>query len=503
MVLCYCFSVTARAQEVILSEPFKYDRLKQYDIIGKKGNDFLILQLDAETKQRTIQVYDDQMQFKKEYKLDQLPLKAFSLNFITYNNSLTIIFQQYEKDTIFCKAIRLDSNLNILSAPQLLDFSTNSINVQYSQDKSKILVYRFTYANKVVSLSTKIFDLQLQLQHATFSPLTLGFSEVLQSFRIANNGTVYFLIMQAAKQTSNRVNDFEVVYNNFKTTAYKSLLVQVKNKVIDTDLTVEVNNFTHKLLVSTYYYTSNNIDSVAGLFTASVDAVADNATSNFNAFGKNILSQLNKKYARVEEGKHIVVRDIIPQNNGGFVITAEVTLKVVFGSAGQSSRNIITDPRELYDPVYFPNRSFGGDANVDAGNFPDPMKRGRSAGINGQGLLYDDIIVAYFDENMKLSSSFVVPKKQAYKYLSADKLSFLTLNNGRQINILFNAGSVRNNLIYNKSFSATGESSLRPTLKIKDDHNILIPWQSKQVALNQALLAFSYKGKLRFGRFDF
>jgi hypothetical protein len=312
------------------------------------------------------------------------------------------------------------------------------------------------------------------------------------------------LILPAGRNIRNRIRNFEVLYSAFKTTAYNSLLVQISNKFINTDLKVELNNFTNTLLLSTFYYTGNNTDSVSGLFTASVDAVSNTAASNFNAFGNNILSQLNKKYGRGVEGKNIEVRNIIPQNNGGFIITAEVTLGIVFGNPGQNSRNIITNPRVQYDPGFQPNINYPNKGAYPAGgNFPDPANAGRTGSSSFGNLLYDDIIIAYFNDSMKLNTSFVVPKKQAYKYLSADKLSYLTLNNGKQINVLFNAGSVRNNLIYNKSFSAAGESAVRPTLKIKDDRNILMPGNSKQVALNQALLAFSYRGKLRFGRFDF
>lgn len=511
---------TIQAQPLNTTGPYEKSKLKKYEVIGKMGADFLIYEYDSKAGTKMINVYNRYMEAIKTISLEELPEAPYNLKFIVNDTSLTIVYNYVNGQDIFCGAAIFDARLKIKGGPVVLDSvagaNATNINILSSRDKSKLLVYKLQYADSSGTvLSTKIFDPALQLQHATRSPLAINLEqEELSPFVISNDGEVCFVI-QSADNTTER---FEILSNLFKTQAYNSFLVDLKSKRLKKEMNIIVNNESKSVMLSAFYSGKTNGD-IEGVFVLDFDNKTQDIKTVFNALDSNVVNRI-KAYG---QNSAVLVKDVVPDHAGGFVITAEIASKHTFnnytGSTGSRSGVSYTalNPQLAPDPgwVRLPPSQPGQPDRLVYNNNQGSISQ-MAGGLGGgyhlpaddysaeQNILaLGDILVCTFGGNMKLKNSAMIRKWQSAPLAAGQQLSFLSLDGKKNIDFLFNETAGENNVINKKRLAFPYTVSSKEVLQTGGKTYRLLPMYSKQVADNQAILALENGNQVYFRLYSF
>lgn len=520
-------SATIQAQPLHSTGAYEKSDSKKYEVIGKMGADFLVYEYDSKAGKKSIHVHNRYMETIKEISLGEIPGDAYNLKFIVNDTALTIVYNYINGLDIVCGAAIFDARLKIKNKPVVLDSvagaNATNINILSSQDKSKLLVYKLQYADSSGTvLSTKIYDPALKLQHSTRSPLAINpDEEELSPFVISNDGEVCFII-----QSVNNSKKFEILYNSFKTQAYNSFLVNLKSKRLERELNVTVNDANNSVLVSTFYSGEKSND-IEGVFVMNFDNKTHDIKTTFNTLDSNFVNRI-KAY---DQNFAVLIKDIIPDHTGGFVITAEMASKHTytrgaggsFGVGGGSFNSSYTlNPQSAPDAGWVrlpPSQPGQADRLVYNNNLYMLYEREPSSGtvLNGLGrggyfpaeaaeqniLSLGDILVCTFSGNMKLKNSAIIPKWQSAPLTIGQQLSFLSLEGKKNIDFLFNESIGKNNFISKERLAFSSAVSSKEIIKTGEKSYRLLPMYSKQVADNQAILALEYANKIYFQLYSF
>ena len=101
LVLLLLFAGSAAmAQKITYSEPEKDDyKSTEFEIIGRVAGNILVYKTDR--GDYVVSVYDNTMQLKNRVKLDFLPRKVISMDFVAYPDKVLMIYQFQRKDAVF------------------------------------------------------------------------------------------------------------------------------------------------------------------------------------------------------------------------------------------------------------------------------------------------------------------------------------------------------------------------------------------------------------------
>ena len=133
-------------QHITYSEPDRDDpRAYNFEVLGKIGGKILVYKHYRDD--HTLSVFDPEMKLLGKQKLN-MPDHLIQTDFLVYYNHFYLIYQFQRKSTVYCMAVKLDSDGNLLSEPMQLDstqdvtaVSSNKIySLIQSEDKKKIMV---------------------------------------------------------------------------------------------------------------------------------------------------------------------------------------------------------------------------------------------------------------------------------------------------------------------------------------------------------------------------
>ena len=101
------------SQQINYSEPGKNNSNPFYiETIGKIEDNFLICTLEKNKYQ--LEIYNDELKLKDKISLDFIPHEIDKINFISYPNSLLVLFQCRAKGLLYCNIARLNKEGKLL-----------------------------------------------------------------------------------------------------------------------------------------------------------------------------------------------------------------------------------------------------------------------------------------------------------------------------------------------------------------------------------------------------
>lgn len=490
------FSLSAFSQQITYTQPESNDlRNLNFEIIGKIGGNFLIYKNLRNTN--AISVYDNSMKLMDRTDLRFLPDKTLNVDFVAYPDFAWLIYQYQKKNILHCMAVKINSNAKLLSDPIELDttlitfFADNKIySTIYSEDKSKILIYKIQKKNDKFNFTTLLFNDSLQLLRKTRIETSFeDKKDVFSDFFVDNEGNFVFT---RGNRSSSRdfIQQLDLVTKHPESDTFSLTRLDLTGKYLD-EIKLKVDNVNKHYVINSLYYEKKR-GNVDGLFTAVWDEPNKKMISqNFAELGDSI-----KAMAKTDGGNRVAlndffVRDVILKKDGGFILTAED-----YYTQSRSS------PWNRYDYLYgYPSFS------PYYYNYYSPYSYGyygRQGFYNNSQsrYYYNNILVLNMDNTGKLEWSNVIHKSQ-YDDENDNFLSYAIMLTGGQLHFLFNELERRNQMINDQSVSASGDITRNPPLKSLDRGYQFMPRYAKQVSATQIIVPCTYRNYICFAKIEY
>lgn len=499
-------SISAIAQKIDYSLVDREDfKEMNFEIIGRMGNNINIYKNNR--NRHDISVYDNDMQIKNRIKLDFMPEKVYTVDFVSYGDFAYMIYQHQRRNVVTYSMVKMNQEGKLMTDPVDLDTSHiggNSDNKVYSMitsdDKKKIVIFKIKRVNdKNFQITSLLYNNQMELIKKTSFDLTNQDREGLfTEFLVDNDGDFVF---GRASRAGNRdyINKVELIYKEANSDTITKIPVVLKNMTLD-EVKLKIDNNNKKLILTSLFYQQRK-GNIEGLYAAIWDKKLRKLTTE-TAFEFNDSLRLD---AKGENGSvktafnDYFIRHVLPLQDGSFAVAAEL----YYSSSRNSAWNRwdylyggfspFMSPYDLY--YNYPiSRMYGW-------GWYDPFNR---FGPQNNLVRYvsENIMVFFFNADGSLRWSNTIRKSQ-YDDNSDAFISYQLFNTGNEVRFLFNQREKREQMLNSATLDAEGKVKRQPTLKNLDREYDFMPKFGKQIGLRQIVIPCVYKNYICFAKIEF
>lgn len=495
-LLITTFSASLFAQQITYTQPEPQDsRGLNFEIIGKIKNNFLIYKNIRNNY--AISVYDNSMRLLNRVDLAFMPDKTLNVDFIAYPDFAWLIYQYQKKNIVHCMAVKVNEEGKLMTDPFELDttainfFADNKIySTVYSEDKSKIMIYKIQRKNNKYNFATLLFDDSLKLVHQ--SRIQTDYDDkkdMFSDFFVDNDGNFVFTKGNKSS-TRDFIQDLSLITKAPMADSFISHGLDLSENYLDA-IKLKVDNVNKNYVINSLFYTKRR-GNVEGIFTAVWDVKDGKLISQrFQNLGDSVRAVAKSNGGNKTALNDFFIRDIILKKDGGFIVTAED-----FYSQSRTS------PWNRYDYLYgYPSFSpynyylYSPYSYGYYGRYPYYFN-------NPQRYYYNNLLVLNMDKTGKTDWATVVNKSQ-YDDETDNFLSYLVVLSGGEMHFLFNDLERRTLLLTDQSVSPSGKISRNPPLKSLDRGYQFMPRYGKQVSATEIIIPCTYRNYICFAKVEF
>lgn len=483
------------AQKISYSEPERDDyKSTEFEIIGKVAGNILVYKGDR--GDYAISVYDNAMQLKQRVKIDFLPKKLISVDFVAYPDRVYMIYQFQRKDAVFSVCATMDPEGKFQS-PVVVDSTRigfyskeNKVySVEYSEDKGRIMIYKINQDKEDNNVFyTFQYDSTFNFVNNSRVSLPMEKKSFLSNFTLTNEGDLIFTKLE---RTSNRdyIVNANLITKRSAEDSFDIMPLELKNQLLD-EVKLKVDNNNHHALITAFSYKQKR-GNVDGMYITKYDY-----TQHQRVYEKTVtFANELKMNARGESSTNAAfndyfVRRIINTKDGGFLLTAE-SFYTTSRYQPWNRWNYLYGPYgSMYSPYYYSPYSPA---------YYNPWNWNNS---QGNRYHYDNIAILSFDnEGNFLWSNFV--RKSQFDDGADLYLSYMMVNIGSQLRFLYNELDRRSYMLTDNSISPDGKISRMPTLRNLDKGFTWMPRYGKQIGSRTVLVPCIFRNYICFAKIDF
>jgi len=485
------------SQQITYSQPETNDiRSLNFDIIGKIDGNFLVYK--NLRNNYAISVYDNSMKLKDKIDLRFLPDKTLNADFIAYPDFAWLIYQFQKKNILHCNAVKINGEGKLLTDPIELDttsisfFADNKIySTIYSEDKSRIMIYKIQKKNDKYNFTTLLFNDSLQLIEKSRIPTSFeDKKDIFSDFFLDNEGN-YVFTKGNRSNTRDFIQELTLITKKPHSDTFNLHPLDIAGNYLD-EIKLKVDNVNNHYLINSLYYQKKR-GNVVGLYTAVWDKENNSMmTQNFVPLGDSVRSSAKSDGSNKDALNDFFIRDVILKKDGGFILIAE--------DYYTQSRSL---PWNRYDYLYgYPSFS------PYYYNYYSPYSYGyygRSGYFNNNSQVrfyYNNVLILNEDKTGELESSSVIHKTQ-FDDGEDNFLSYALMLSGGQLHFLFNELERRNQLLNDQSISASGQVTRNPPLKSLDKGYTFMPRYAKQVSASEIIIPCVYRNYICFAKIEY
>lgn len=483
------------AQKITYSELSKKDnRNINFEIISKYDGNMLVYKNIA--RQHFITQYDKDLHIIDNKELDFIPDKTFNFDFIPYSKYFLIIYQFQKNNIVYCFGVKINSSAEKISEPVLLDttnigyFSDNKIySTTFSDDKSKILIYKRNVKNDNLTIATKLFDKDLMAADSTREVFEYSKRrEFYSDLAVDNYGNLIYVWLNN-RHSANENEKAQLFVHQMKADSFVRYVLPVKNKYID-EAYVKIDNLNKNCIINSFYYGKKG-GNIEGLYTVIKDLTDQTDVKySFNDFED--ITDLSTGQGKKLNFENLTPQNIILKKNGGFVLLSELFYTETLSSNNLWDRNYYnnfpyypTSGYFLYNPYYYSYRPWD-----------------NLGGNQSKRFYYNDIVAMSIDSTLHKEWNQVINKKQ-YDVDHDNFLSYSILKSGGEIRFFYIDKDRPRNVISQQSISSVGELKRIATIKGGENSYEFMPRFGRQIGNNQIIIPFIYLNQIGFARIDF
>lgn len=496
-LLVSIISINSYAQQITYSQPESNDiKSLNFEIIGKVDGNFLIYKNIRNN--HNISVYDNSMRMIDKTDLLFMEDKTMNADFIAYPDHAWIIYQYQKRNIVHCMAVKVNGHGKLMTDPVELDttsinfFADNKIySTIYSEDKSKIMIYKIQKKNEKFNFTTLLYDNDLNLIKK--SRIETDYEDrknVFSEFLLTNEGN--FVFSKGDRSNSRDfIRELFMVSKAPQQDTFALTQLDLTDIVLD-EIKLKVDNLNHNYIINSFFYTKRR-GNVEGLYTAVVKESNNEVVStNKVLFGDQARAAAKDQGSAKTAINDFFIRDVILKRDGGFILTAED-----FYSQSRSN------PWNRYDYLYgYPSFS-----SPYYYNYYSPYSYGyygnRFYDYNSQTrFYYNNVFVMSMDSTGKLDWTSVIHKTQ-FDDGEDNFLSYGLMRTGGELHFLFNEIERRRQLLVEQSVTPDGKINRNPPLRSLDKGYEFMPRYAKQVSANQMIVPCTYRNYITFAKIEF
>lgn len=484
------------AQQIKYSEPIKgqVSNSVDFEVIGKIEQNYLVYKNIR--SRNLVSVYDDDMKLLNEIDLTIMPDKTLNVDFIAFPDFAWVVYQYQQRNTIHCKAFKLNGEGKLLSDPIEIDtsvinfFADNKIySTIKSEDKSKIMIYKIQKKSSVFNFTTLLFDNDMKLIHKSKIESDFDYRKnVFSDFFITNSGD--FVFTRGNRSNSrDYIQELSLVTKDVKEDSFAQKPLNLHDRYLD-EIKLKVDNINKHYIINSFYYTSKR-GNAEGLYTAVINETNNDLISeNFAELGESLRNVAKSGRNNKIAFNDFFIRNVVLKKDGGFLMTAE-------DYSTQSRSN----PWNRYDYLYgYPSLS------PYYYNYYSPYSNGfygnRYGNNNAVRYLYNNILVLSMDSTGKIEWTNVVTKAQ-FDDDNDNYLSYAEMLTGGQVHFLFNNNERRKQILNDQSITSSGDIDRNPPLHNLDRGYEFMPRYAKQVSANQMIVPCTYRNFICFALIEY
>ncbi len=314
----------------------------------------------------------------------------------------------------------IDDNGKIIKNPFELDTTHVSFLADrriyystYSEDKSKIMIYKIYKENKVFNFTTILFHDSFKLIHKSIIETPFKAEDnIFSDFFVDDSGNFIF----AKGDHFGTTDYFYHLVLVTKLPEQDNLIINEVNLfgLLLDEINLKIDNVNKQYLINSLFYKKRN-GNIEGLYTALWN-------QNFNIFilqYATLFSDSLESGTKSKESPNLVfnnfaIRDVILKKNGGFILMAES----------------LTSGHEHNDSWLRPYTNFR------YSSFPYLFSSRNSYRIF-ESNFNSDIVILNFDDTLGLAWGNVIKKSQFNNWGDYSYLSYFMMNTGTAIHFLF------------------------------------------------------------------
>jgi len=485
-----CFS-----QKVIYTEPQKIDVASmKFEILGKFSSGLLVYK--NASRQHSIAVYDKDMQLLSENNLDFIPDKIIDIDFICYPDHFFIIYQYQKNNIVFCAAADVADNGNVISGPFMLESTSISFlannkiySATYSEDKSKILLYKRYIKNDQLEFMAVVFDAKFNAVDSFTQKNDINQNKEMYSDVAVDNEGQFIFAQTFRKNISSPATALKVFIHQLRKDSLNVVNIPLDDKAANMPM-IKIDNRNKKYLFNAFYH-SENERNIEGLLSVSIGTnQLDTCQTSFNAFSSERKSSVNNFNATYD---NLIPKNIILRKSGGFMLIAEDFYNETLYDDNRWNRY---DPYNPYMPYsssngYYLNSPYYNNYRPYGNNFD----QGRSR------YYYNNIFIADVDSSLQTTSINEINKRQ-YETDNDNNLSFGFMNTGKEIHFMFIENAQEKSLITDHALSTNGNIRKFPIIRNEQRNYEFMPKLAKQVGSNMMVVPFLYFNKIGFAKIE-
>lgn len=485
------------AQKIIYSEPERDDyKSTEFEIIGRVGGNILVYKSDR--GDNAVSVYDNAMQLKERVKLDFLPKKVISVDFVAYPGKVFMIYQFQRKDAVYSVCAIMNPDGKFDQAPIVVDSTRigfyskeNKVySVEYSEDKGRIMIYKINQDKEDNNVFyTFQYDSSFNFVNNSRLSLPMEKKAILSNFNLSNGGD---LVFNRLERTSNRDYTIkaDVIIKRSTVDSFEVTPLQLQQQMLD-EVKMKLDNNNNNALVTAFYYKQKR-GNVEGMYIAKYDFGQKQLVfEKLSTFTPELKMNARGESSTNAAFNDYFIKKIVNTKDGGFLITAESFYTTsryqpwnrwnyMYGPYGMAS------PYSYYYSPYSPW-------------YYSPWGWNNS---QGNRYHYDNVAVLSFDTEGKLQWSNFVRKSQFDD--GADLyLSYMMVNIGSELRFLYNDLDRRSYILTDNSITPDGKISRMPTLRNLDKGFTWMPRYGKQISGRSVLIPCIYRNYICFAKVDF
>jgi hypothetical protein len=448
------------------------------------------------SRQHSIAVYDKEMQLFSENELNFIPDKIIDIDFVCYADHFFVIYQYQKNNIVFCAAADVADNGYLISGPFMLESTSVSFLANnkiyattYSEDKSKILLYKRYIKNDQLDFSANVFDAQFNPVDSLTQIMSINQrKEIYSDLSVDNEGN--FIFAQTFRKNADAPStEMKVFIHRLQKDSLQFVNIPLQEKAVNTPL-LKIDNRNKKYLLNAFYYGENERN-IEGLLSSSISINdLNNVTISFNQFSterQTSGSNFNNTY------DNLIPKNNILKKSGGFMLIAE---DYYYESLYDDNRWNRYDPYYPYMPYnsangYYLNSPYYNSYRPYGNNFDQPRSR----------YYFNNIFIAEVDSSLQATTTNEINKRQ-YETDNDNNLSFGFMNTGKEIHFMFVENAQEKSLITDHALSTNGSIRKFPIIR-NDQHNYeFMPKLAKQVGANLIVVPFIYFNKVGFAKIE-
>lgn len=493
------FFTEAKSQNITFSEIEKTNaKSSSVEVIGKVGGNILVYK-NLYNKHK-ITVFNNDMTTKETISLEYISDRTTNIDFIPSQNSFLMLWQFQKRNILYCNAVKIDGNGKQIGDVQTMDttrvgaFSNNVYyNVTWSEDKKKVLIYKYSTKSDDFNLAVKIIDENLvRLDSARYILDVKKYKESIGDLQIDNNAGLIFTKLKE-HNSDEYISEVNVFYKKPRTDSLFKVNIPLDEIKIK-EPSVKIDNVNNDVYINSFCYRKSNA-TINGLFSAVVSKSTLEVTKKArNIFSDTLLTLLSGKPDWRTIFDNFFFKNTILKKDGGFILVSEEYYK---------ERRFNNMSNQRFNSAGFDNRlssSYTDYYSFNRGNYgyyrPFDDNTARDLVYN-----YDDILIFSFTKDLKLEWNKVINKNTS-DVETDNYLSFTNMVTGGEIYFIFFQNENRQ-ILSNHALKPNGTITRYPTLKSREAGYEFMPKLGRQTGSQQIVIPCTIRNNIAFAKIDF